>query len=107
MLGIAFAVFISLFALDVFADGHGFWRTALVLAMHLRLTAVVVLVLALAWRWEWIGTAAFTAMGVAYYFFASRRGHPEWALIVSGPLLLTAGLFLANWLKRAELRARP
>ena len=48
MLCIAFATFISLFALDVFAEGYGFWRTALALVMHLRLTAIVVIVLALA-----------------------------------------------------------
>lgn len=74
--------------------------------MHLKLTAIVVIVLALAWRWEWIGTAAFTVMAAAYYFFASSRNHPEWALLISGPWLLTAGLFLANRLKRAELRTK-
>lgn len=53
-LSIAFVVFLSLFALDVFADGLGFWRTALALTMHLIPSFVLIAVLILAWRWEWI-----------------------------------------------------
>ena len=102
----AFAVFVSLFALDVFNEGYGFWRTLLALVMHLVPTAIVVVVLVLAWRWEWIGVALFVALAVLYSSWALRRNHPDWALIMSSPLLLVAGLFLANWLKRAELRAK-
>ncbi len=103
----AFAVFISLFALDVFGEGYGFWQTALALAMHLIPTAVIVVVLVLAWRWEWIGAVLFAVFAALYFFLmALPRHHPEWALFISGPLLLVALLFLVNWLKRAELRAK-
>ena len=55
VLCIAFTAFLSLFALDVFSEGSGFWGTAAALAIHLIPTAIMVVVLVLAWRWEWIG----------------------------------------------------
>jgi hypothetical protein len=101
VLCILFAVFLSLFALDVFGPGRGFWETALALAMHLIPTFLVLVVLVLAWRWEWIGALVFTALAGLYFVrFALPRHHPEWALLISAPLLVVAGLFLANWLKK-------
>jgi uncharacterized membrane protein len=32
---IAFAIFLSLFALDVLSEGYGFWKTLLALLIHL------------------------------------------------------------------------
>ena len=106
ILGIAFALFLSLFALDVFGEGLGFWRTLLALFMHLIPVFVVLAVIALAWRWEWVGFVFLTALGFVYIRFASMRhfGWQPYALI-SGPLFLVALLFLINWLKRRELKA--
>ena len=105
VLGIAFALFISIFALDVFGEGHGFWVTLGDLAMHLVPTAIVVVVLVLAWRWEWIGALLFTAAGALYVSFALN--HLDWILLIGGPLFLIAVLFLVNWVKRAEVHPRP
>jgi hypothetical protein len=35
------------------------------------------------------------------------RRHPDWVVGIAGPLLVIAVLFLVNWLKHDELRARP
>ena len=107
VLTILFALFLSLFALDVFEEGYGFWETVLALFMHLIPTWIVLAVLALSWRWEWIGTVLFVALALIYAYFAVGRGHPEWTVPISGPLLLIAGLFLVNWLYRKQLRASP
>jgi hypothetical protein len=104
-LGIAFAVFLSVFALDVFGEGYGFWNTLFALAMHLIPTAIVVVVLVLAWRWEWIGAVLFAAAGTLYLLNTLR--HPDWILLISGPLFLIAALFMISWLKRSELHSRP
>lgn len=107
LLGIAFAIFISVFALDVFSERLPFWRMLLALAMHLVPTFVLVAILLLAWRWPWIGGVGFTAMGMLYiWFLAHRFGrfHWDWLALIGGPVFLVGGLFLANWLWRRELR---
>jgi hypothetical protein len=104
ILCLAFAVFISLFALDVFDEHLGVWQTVQALAIHLVPAILVVLVLALAWRWEWVGAALFTAMGALY---AIRMHHyPRVVMGISGPLFLVAALFLVNWFKHAELHGK-
>jgi lysylphosphatidylglycerol synthetase-like protein (DUF2156 family) len=100
----AFAIFLSLFALDVFNEGYGFWKTLVALMIHLVPAFIVLAVLALAWRWEWVGAAGFAAAGALYAKTAWR--HPSWILTISVPLFVIAALFLVNWLKRLELRGR-
>jgi hypothetical protein len=107
ILGLLFAAFISVFALDVFDGHHGFWQTALALAMHLIPTAVLLLFLVLAWRWEWTGAVFFTALAVLYLVAFPGRFHWSAYVLISGPLFLLGVLFLLNWVFRAELRHRP
>jgi len=106
VLCILLAVFVSLFALDVFGEGYGFWGTMLALLMHLIPTGVILIVLAISWRWEWVGGILFTALGVLY--LAMFWGQFDWSayLAISGPLLLVGVLFLINWLYRARLRTQ-
>ncbi|MBM3881309.1 MAG: hypothetical protein FJ387_16550 [Verrucomicrobia bacterium] len=101
-----FAVFISLFALDVFDEHNGFWDTALALAIHLIPTGILLGLLALAWRWEWTGALLFPALGVLYLVQAWGRFHWSAYAVISGPLFLLGALFLLNWMYRAELRAK-
>ncbi len=103
-MGIGFALFVSMFALDAFGEGTGFWSAALALALHLMPTALVVGALVLAWKWEWTGAILFSALGLLYA--AKALHHPDWILLISGPLFLIAALFLMGWLKRSEMRTR-
>ena len=103
ILSILFAVFISLFALDIFGEGYGTWQTIVALLMHLIPTAFVIVVLIISWRWEWIGAFLFAAAGL-YYAFTTLK-HPDWILVISGPLFVIAILYLLNWLNHKELRA--
>jgi hypothetical protein len=104
VLCILFAGFVSLFALDVFGEGYGFWETILALLIHLVPTYVVLILLAIAWRWEWVGAILFGALGVWYILMT--RGRFPWTtyLMMSGPLFLIGVLFLLNWVYRRELR---
>ena len=96
---IAFAVFVSLFALDVFDEGLGFWRTALALLMHLMPTFLILLVLAVCWHREWIGGVLFNALAALYVVWAWNKPFAAWStlLLIAGPLVLTGALFLLNW----------
>jgi hypothetical protein len=104
VLCILFAGFVSLFALDVFGEGYGFWETILALLIHLVPTYIILILLAIAWRWEWVGAILFGVLGVWYILMT--RGRFPWTtyLAMSGPLFLIGVLFQLNWVYRRELR---
>jgi len=106
VLCILFALFLSLFALDVFSEGHGFWETILALLIHLVPVYIVVIVIVIAWRWEWVGAILFTALGLFYLIQSWGRFHWSAYLVISAPLFLLGVLFLFNWIYRAQLRTR-
>jgi hypothetical protein len=114
VLSILFIAFVSMFALDVFDEHLGFWRTIVALAMHLVPSFVLIVALILAWRWEWVGAALYGAAGLLYIAWVVSMSRPvppvirlSWVLTIAGPALLIAALFLANWLRHDELRALP
>jgi hypothetical protein len=100
--GILFALFLSLFALDVFDEGYGFWGTILALFMHLIPVMIVLTALVIAWRWEAAGGILFIALGV--WYLVTTLGHFDWYLVISGPLFLTGGLFLTDSAYRVRFR---
>jgi hypothetical protein len=101
---ILFALFLSLFALDVFGEGLGFLRTIQALLIHLIPTYIVLAVLAVSWRWEWIGGVLFIFLGMLY--IETWRGHWSAYLVISGPLFLLGGLFFLNWFYRVAVRSK-
>ena len=104
VLGIAFAVFISIFALDVFSENLPFGKQLFAFAIHLLPTAVIVIVVAFSWKREWLDGAGFIALGLLYMGMTRLR-YPVWAYVfISGPAFLIGLLFLANWLLRRKLR---
>jgi hypothetical protein len=110
LLSIAYIAFLMLFALDVFGEGYGWWGTLLALTIHLLPSLVLVAGLVLAWRREWIGAALYGSAGMLYAITVlQRRLAPavklNWILTIAGPAFVVAALFLANWLKRADLHA--
>jgi hypothetical protein len=106
LLCIAFAAFLTMFALDVFGQGYGFWGTLWAFIMHQIPVLVLLLILAIAWRWEWVGAVLFAAAGVFYLVMA--WGEFDWIAYASitGPLFLIAILFLINWIKKETIRDR-
>lgn len=105
---IVFALFISIFALDVFSEAKGFWITLLALLMHLIPTFLLLIVLAVSWRREWIAGILFPLLGVLYVVWAWNKPFAAWStlLLMAGPLVLTGALFLLNWYYRGELRGK-
>ncbi len=103
---IAFALFISLFALDVLSEGYSIPKTILALLIHLIPTGIIVIALLISWRWEWVGAILFTALAVFYLVWARGKFPLITYLVMSGPLFLVGVLFLINWVHRTELRTR-
>jgi len=103
VLCLLFAVFVSLFALDVFNEGLGFWKTILALLIHLIPTWIVLAILAISWRWEWAGALLFASLGA--YYLISTHGRMHWSayVLISGPLFLVGAMFLIDWVYRMRL----
>ena len=97
-IAILFALFLSIFALDVFAEHLGFAKTALALLIHLIPTFVVLACLVLAWRREWFGVGANILLGILYIVIAWGRFHWSAYLVIAGPLFLIGLLFLVEWI---------
>jgi len=104
VLCLGFAIFLSLFALDVFDEGFGFWKMIAALLIHLIPTWLVLAGLAVSWRWPWAGAVLYSALGILYLVMAGGRFHWSAYVVISGPLFLIAMLFLLDWLLRAKLR---
>ena len=105
LLGVLYAAFISIFALDVIEEGRPIGETLIALAMHLIPTALVLLILAAAWKWPWIGTAGYASLAAVYSVWAWR--HPLWIALIGGSLLLIAALFWASHLMTRRARPAP
>lgn len=106
VLGIIFAAFISLFALDVFGAGYGFFETIAALLIHLVPTYLIVGALLLGWRWEWPGGLAFIALGIFYILMSGGRQHITAYLLITGPAVLIGILFLVTWWQKTGHRLR-
>jgi hypothetical protein len=96
VLGLAFAAFISLFALDVFGAYPSIGETVLALLIHLVPTYLILAALVIAWRWERIGALAFAALGLAYVIMAWGDMHWSAFILIAGPPILIAAAFLAD-----------
>lgn len=102
-LGVLFALFLSLFALDVFTPGISFWKALTALLIHLVPVYVALIALAIAWRWEWVGAILFFSLAVFYLVWTWGRVHWSAKLGISGPLALIGLLFLLGWVRRSRL----
>ena len=107
ILTILFVLFLSAFALEAFNEFHVFWKCILAFCIGLLPAAIVAAILAVAWRWEWLGAALFALAALCYaWSWTVPPRHMQWVATaaISGPLLVIAALFLANWIERAKLR---
>jgi hypothetical protein len=108
VLGLLFALFLSIFALDVFGQGYGFWGTILALVMHFVPVYIVLIALAVAWRWPWAGALLFAGLSL-WYLIMMWEPYPLAANLlaaapIAAPLLVIGLLFLLNWFYRPQLQ---
>jgi hypothetical protein len=97
-LGLLFAGFLSLLALDVFGAGYRFWETFVALLIHLAPTVALLGVLALSWRWPLVGAVGF--IGFAAWYLATFATWPANIFVdlqLAGLPLLLGILFLMDW----------
>lgn len=93
---IVITFFVSLFSLDVFGSGTLLEQVGAFL-MHNIPTFAMILFLVFAWRRPVIGFITFLVAGVFFLRFVIMGGDLAHLLLFSGPMLLVAGLFYADW----------
>jgi hypothetical protein len=104
--GLLLALFVGLFALDVFEMGGSIWEMIGAFLLHAAPAILMLVVLALAWRWEWVGALVF---GLAALFFmrtvigSAMFGLGNLLLFVL-PMAVVAILFWLNWRWKKEIR---
>jgi len=100
---ILFALFISLFALDVFQEDVKIGEAIVGLFIHLIPTFVMAIAIVLAWRWEWVGTLVFAGWAILY--ITTARGFP-WSVyaVIAGIPFVIGILFLLDWFYHKEIR---
>lgn len=107
VLCILFALFLVVFAFDVFQPGISAGAAAVAFAMHLVPTALLLFLLALFWRHEFLGAITFVALGILYLATTWGRFHWSAYAVISGSLFLVGGLFLANWMVKRRRQPHP
>ncbi len=104
LLGVLVSLFIGLFALDAFSEGKPFLEALPDVVIHLIPAVLLLAVVAVSFRWEWIGAVVFIGLAVLYAA-TMAKGHLDWMLLISGPLVVVGALFLWSWLQHSELHA--
>ncbi len=104
VLAIGVALFLSLFALDVFGEEAGVGYITVALLMHLRPTLVLLIVIAIAWRRAFIGGLLFLMLGVVSVFLFDTYEHVFTFLTISLPVLLAGILFMVDAVSEKPLR---
>ena len=104
---IIFILFISMFSLDVFGTGQGFWTTLLALFMHLLPTIILVLILILFWKKSILLGSMWVAFGIVYIavMIPNMIKHFEyyylsWLVMFSGVAFVIAFLFFLDKFKQ-------
>ena len=104
LLGLGLALYLALFALDVFSEGYEFGDLVSALLIHLLPSLMILIVVGIAWRWERIGGALFVLLGVLYMVIFWDPVRWVAYLFISLPLILVGALFwLHSWLRHDRL----
>lgn len=104
VLGLLYAAFLSIFAFAGFADNHGVGAGVVHFLTQIIPALVVLAVLAIAWRRQLVGAALFLGLAIAYVATSWGRFPFSVYVVIAGPMVTMAGLFLLNWMHGRGLR---
>jgi hypothetical protein len=104
---IVFIVFLTLFSLDVFGMGLGFWGTLLAFIMHSVPSIILTIALLISWKYEIVGGIGFALGGLLYIGMIIFNSAFEWYMLawavqIAGPAFFISVLFFMNWFKKRK-----
>jgi hypothetical protein len=105
ILGVALALFLSLFAWDVFEVEGSFWEKVGGFLVHLTPTWLVLLAVTQSWRWTWL--TGVLLVGLAGLYVPLFRVPVSAYLMLSSPALASGALFLSGWAAGKQAQLQP
>ena len=104
-------LFLSMFALDIFDMGLGFWGTIVGLFIHLIPSFVLIILLVVAWKYELVGGIAFISAGILYIILLLMKPQLDWymlswSLTIAGPAFIVGILWILNWKNKKNLKKK-
>lgn len=103
ILAMALALFLAMFAMDVYLEGNDFWQTTEAFILHLIPAFCVIAILVIGWRRDGLASIGFMILSTAYFIASSGwRSFPASLVLVLPPL----GISLAFY-ARMRLLKRP
>ena len=103
ILGILFALFISIFALDAFGEGIPFPEAIVGFLIHLVPTYIIIVILLIAWKQELAGGILFIFAGV-FYMVSMHNLHWSAYLLIGRPPILIGILFITAYLLLKKIK---
>ncbi len=103
LLAILLALFIGLFALDVFGIPAPVWKKIVGLIIHLIPSILILIITGYAWKkplWASVGFVAFFVFATLYF---RTYKHALNFTIISLPLLIIAALYAIDYFKNRRL----
>ena len=100
-LAIVLAIFLAMFAMDVYFEGMDFWETSGAFVSRLLPSLIVILMLAIGWRRDGLAALGFLALAIAYCVAFSAWKHLPESLTLTLPPL---GISLAFYARMRLLR---
>ena len=95
ILVMVYILFISMFALDSFADGLS-WLSLLGFLIHLIPSFVLVGILILSWKYKLAGGITFIVLSIIFTIFFNTYKDIIVFLLISLPLLVIGTLFIVD-----------
>lgn len=107
ILGILYALFISLFALDVWEMEGSFWWKLAGFGVHLIPSFLLLAAVVIGWRWNWLGGVLFLGLTALFTLYFGWWGEWEVLLPMAGTMAFIGLLFLADWWLTDKPQLRP
>ena len=96
LLSVAFVLFLSLFALDVFTGELG-WHLMISFLIHLIPAFVLLVAVAIAWKYDLVGAFIFIGFGLWYSWSAGFDKPWSWYAAIALPPIIVGFLYLVSW----------
>ena len=96
VLAMALALFLAMFAMDVFLEGKDYWETSGNFVKHLIPSLCVIAILAIGWHRDGLAALGFLVLAIAYFVALAGWKHLPESLILTLPPLGISITFYAR-----------